>query len=227
MGTPDPPTESRTSSGSRRAKTALFRTIEALALAFAIVVAIGGVVVLSGWYDVSAKSGHSRLVAGALSAMMVRSVRAHARGVTVPSSIDFGSATVLEKGAAHFEKMCRMCHGAPGTPAADWELYPPAPDLVDALRKQEWSDPELFWITKYGIKDTGMPGFGVSHSDEATWAMTAFVRHLPKVTPEQYQAMSRRGLERGQGAGEAGYHAPASSPTETPRGHEPREHKHE
>ena len=226
MGTPDPPTDSHATSGSRRAKMALVRASAALALALATVVAIG---MWSGWYDVSAKSGHSGLVAGALSATMVRSVRAHARGVAAPTSIDFRSPTVLEKGAAHFEKMCRMCHGAPGRPAADWELYPPAPDLVDALRKQQWSDPELFWIIKHGIKDTGMPGFGVSHDDDSTWAMTAFVRHLPKVTPEQYQAMSRRGLERGQAAGEAGYHSPASSPRETPpsSGHQPPEHKHE
>ena len=38
---------------------------------------------------------------------------------------------------------------------------------------------------------TGMPAWGKTHTDEEIWAMTAFVETLPRLTPAQYQTMSR------------------------------------
>ena len=36
---------------------------------------------------------------------------------------------------------------------------------------------------------TGMPAWGVTHDDELLWDLVAFVRKLPELTPEQYQAL--------------------------------------
>ncbi len=36
---------------------------------------------------------------------------------------------------------------------------------------------------------TGMPGFGVTHSDEEIWALVAFLHKMPKLNPQEYQAM--------------------------------------
>ena len=85
--------------------------------------------------------------------------------------------------------MCRTCHGAPGKKPDPWQLYPPAPDLADALRVTRWSDAEVFWIIKNGIKDTGMSAFGGSHDDDDLWALTAFVRQLQSLTADDYHAM--------------------------------------
>ena len=78
-------------------------------------------------------------------------------------------------------------------------LYPPAPDLTKADVVSRWSDAELFWIIKHGIKDTGMLAVGPTHKDEDVWAVSAFVRQLPEVTPEQYRATGAgvRGKEEG------------------------------
>lgn len=54
-------------------------------------------------------------------------------------------------------------------------MYPRAPDLGSA-GVQQWSDPELFWIIKYGIRLTGMPGFAKIHSDEEIWYLVHYVR---------------------------------------------------
>jgi len=43
-----------------------------------------------------------------------------------------------------------------------------------------------------GIKMSGMPAIGQSHSDEDIWSIAAFVRQLPTMTPEQYKAMEKR-----------------------------------
>ena len=56
-------------------------------------------------------------------------------------------------------------------------MYPPAPAL-DAAPIQRYSDAELFWITKNGIRLTGMPGFGKVYSDEQIWHIAHFIRSL-------------------------------------------------
>lgn len=89
-----------------------------------------------------------------------------------------------------------MCHGAPGKDAADWVLHPPPPDLVEALVDQAWSDAEVFWIIKYGIKDTAMPGFAPSHDDRDLWTIAALIRRLPQIDAAQYAAMVERGRAR-------------------------------
>ena len=34
---------------------------------------------------------------------------------------------------------------------------------------------------------SGMPAWGVTPDDELLWDVVAFVRHLPELTPEQYE----------------------------------------
>ena len=36
---------------------------------------------------------------------------------------------------------------------------------------------------------TGMPAWGVTHDDKLLWDVVAFVRKLPELTPEQYEAL--------------------------------------
>lgn len=164
------------------------------AVALAVVAAL---VVYSGAYNVSATSGHTGMVERTLNTLMVRSVRAHARDIVSPVSMDFRDRAVLEKAAGHFESMCRTCHGAPGKEPDPWLLYPPAPDLSDALRDKRWTDAEVFWIIKHGIKDTAMGAFGGTHpgahSDEEIWGMTASIRQFQSLSAAQYTAMSELG----------------------------------
>lgn len=47
-----------------------------------------------------------------------------------------------------------------------------------------------FWKIKYGIKSTGMPAFGSTHSDEEIWDMVAFVNRLKRgMTAAQYDSL--------------------------------------
>lgn len=145
----------------------------------------------------------------------MRSVVAHARHVAPPPNFDPKDRALAERAAGHYEMMCRTCHGAPGKKPDPWQLYPPAPDLADALRVMKWSDAEVFWITKNGIKDTGMSAFGGSHSDEDLWALTALIRQLETITPEQYHAMSERAVAQGkEGAHQPTGHSNQPSPVQ-------------
>ena len=47
---------------------------------------------------------------------------------------------------------------------------------------------------------TGMAAFGASHKDEELWKVVAFVQKLPKMTPQQYEEMTKAPAAPGQPA---------------------------
>lgn len=89
----------------------------------------------------------------------------------------------------HFADHCATCHGnrGDGKTQINAGLYPPAPDMREP-QTQELSDGELFYIIKNGVRFTGMPGWG--GSDQDNWKLVLFIRHLPKITPQELEFMS-------------------------------------
>jgi mono/diheme cytochrome c family protein len=86
----------------------------------------------------------------------------------------------VEQGETLYGTDCAMCHGSDGHTLTDngrW-MYPRASDLTSAS-VQQYSDPELFWIIKNGIRFSGMPGFGKVESDEHIWHLVRYIRTLP------------------------------------------------
>ncbi|HMU11302.1 MAG TPA: cytochrome c, partial [Ferruginibacter sp.] len=106
-------------------------------------------------------------------------------------SIKFGDSLYYREFYGHYSAACQPCHGAPGKNRAPWMvIYPESPDLTDKVIVGNWSDAELYWIIKHGIKNTGMMALGPTHPDEAVWGVTAFVKKLPEMTPEEYQSIA-------------------------------------
>lgn len=172
-------------------KTAL-KFLGYLAATVVVLAAIAAVVIYSGSYNVAATTRHTKLVHASLDKLMINSVRAHAKEVTVPPGINLHDRALAQQAAGHFEAMCAMCHGAPGRDPDRWSqaLYPPPPDLIHALREHKWTDEEVFWVIKNGVKDTGMSAFGDSHRDHDLWALTALVRQFLDMSPEDYRTMA-------------------------------------
>ena len=67
---------------------------------------------------------------------------------------------------------------------------PEPPELQETV--EEWKPAELFWVIKNGVKMTGMPAWGPTHSDEKIWAIVAFLEKLPQMTADQYEEMDQR-----------------------------------
>lgn len=157
----------------------------------------------SGWYDVSASSAHSGVVNWLLSTTSHASIERRARQIEVP---DLDDALVLA-GVNDFNSMCSGCHGAPGqSPEAMGQgLNPPAPDLAEEAA--EMTAAELFWVTKNGIKMTGMPAWGATHGDDAIWPVVAFMMRLPELDESGYQQLLA------SAAGQ-GHHAPGAAAAE-------------
>jgi mono/diheme cytochrome c family protein len=57
-------------------------------------------------------------------------------------------------------------------------MYPRVPDL-GSPSVQQWSNAELFWIIKNGIRQSGMPGFARIHPDDTIWDLVHYVRSIP------------------------------------------------
>ena len=77
-------------------------------------------------------------------------------------------------------------------------LNPSAPDLAKEVA--ELTPAELFWITKNGIKMTGMPAWGVTHDDNSIWPVVAFMRKLPGLDEAEYEQMLNAAAGQGHHA---------------------------
>jgi mono/diheme cytochrome c family protein len=144
-------------------------------------------VIYSGLYNVAATQPHTAFVEWMLRTLTQRSIESRARNISVPALDRPG---LLDMGFDHYHEMCVGCHGAPGVKPEELAegLYPEPPDLTT---KGGIPPPgRIFWVVKNGIKMTGMPAFGPTHTDEQIWAITAFVRQLPEMTPEHYRQMA-------------------------------------
>ncbi|HVG09157.1 MAG TPA: cytochrome c [Thermoanaerobaculia bacterium] len=152
-----------------------------------LVVALAAVgFIYSGIYDVAAGTPDTGLIQWALETTQHRSVHRRAEQVKAPPLND---PDLIRTGLIEYHEMCVVCHGAPGVPIspAGQGLNPSPPLLADESTRGEAG--ELFWITKNGIKMTGMPAFGVTHSDEEIWAIVAFMKRMGDLSPEEYQKM--------------------------------------
>lgn len=160
--------------------------------AFLVVVAAFISVAFSGLYHVGATDGHIKPVEWILRTTMKNSIRHHAKDIQVPDTINLLDPLFARQFYGHYSAACQTCHGAPGQKAAPWMvIYPEAPDLTKKEVVEQWSDAELFWILKHGIKDTGMMALGPTHTEEDIWGVTALVRQLPDMSAEEYEAIGQ------------------------------------
>lgn len=84
----------------------------------------------------------------------------------------------LKAGISTYKQMCARCHSLPGEAPSIYgaSFYPPAPQLSGGL--PQYTDAELFWIIKHGIRNTGMPAWGRMLSDEDIWQIVAVLKGL-------------------------------------------------
>ena len=82
---------------------------------------------------------------------------------------------------------CSGCHGAPGKPEELGDsLYPPIPQFP--IVGTELTEAQIFWVTKHGIRYSGMFANGKFHSDDKMWTMAAYlkrIRNIPEHVKEE------------------------------------------
>ncbi len=180
------------------------KTHRIAALAGLLAVIAGALAVYFGAYNFAADVPHTQPVYWVLEMARERSIEVRAKGITVPS--DLSDTKRVQLGAGQYAEMCAGCHLAPGMKRTEIArgLYPRAPELRHGT---DLTPAEEFWVVKHGVKMTGMPAWGVTHSDEQLWDVVAFLQKLPELTAEQYQSLvksapSHDALMHGMGGGQ-------------------------
>jgi len=105
------------------------------------------------------------------------------------------TAANLTDGAKEYEEHCAFCHGgakAKISPMRD-KFNPPAPQLINRIPH----DPDnwLFWVTKHGVRMTGMPTWDGIMSDEEIWRVIAFIKNSNNLPPEAAAAWQKLASE--------------------------------
>ncbi len=151
----------------------------------------------SGLVSIAASSGHWSVTRWFLGWTMENAVESQSLLVSKPEGLDLDDPTLVLRSAAHYATACSICHGAPGVPQSPvvQAMTPSPPRLEEKV--SEWSDEELFWIVKYGIKYSGMPAWPTQDRDDEVWAQVAFLRALPGMTLGQYAELALRGEPTG------------------------------
>jgi mono/diheme cytochrome c family protein len=175
-------------------------TLAGLALCGA---ACGALVLYGGFYNAGATRSHFQWVHSLLEIALQQSVRSHARGITPPVDVTAAAAAattatgsaagnnaLVLRGAGLYDDNCVVCHGAPGVAQGDIgkSMQPIPGPLADAARR--WQPNELYWITRHGIKMSGMPAWEYHLADQDIWSLVAFLVVLPSLSPQSYSALA-------------------------------------
>ena len=115
----------------------------------------------------------------------------------------------LMTGAAIYEKHCALCHGGGKgrTSPLAHKFSPPVPQIIQRIPHDE--DAHLWYVTKHGIRMTGMPSWDGIISDDDLWRVIAFVKHSDKLPPDVQMMW------------EQAAHGPSTTNEVTPKGNQP------
>lgn len=155
-----------------------------LAGAAAIAGVLGGAVVYFGAYDVTATSPHTTPMHHLLDVALTRAVKMRSADITAP---DLDVPSRIQNGSRLYRANCAQCHGGPGVAPQPYALgLNPAPAaLVGSARTRTAA--EIFWLTRQGIKMTGMPAWQYRLTDDEIWDVVAFLRVLPGLSADDYR----------------------------------------
>ena len=152
-----------------------------------LVLAIGGFLYLKlGLAEVRADLPPSRWETSLMTSAAQASVRR--RAPEIPNPVAPTDDNLIAGGKLNVNE-CAGCHGAPGKHNEPDTLYPPIPDLPTA--GTQYSEAQIFWIAKHGIRLSGMFANGKWDSDEKLWTITAYVAGIKSLPPRVQEALAK------------------------------------
>jgi mono/diheme cytochrome c family protein len=91
-------------------------------------------------------------------------------------------------GSMTYDKNCAMCHGSlkqPNSPLQT-KFYPAVPQLM--TNTPDDPDGNLFYVIKYGVRYTAMPGWDGVLSDDDIWKTVTFIKNSAQMKDSSQQA---------------------------------------
>jgi len=87
----------------------------------------------------------------------------------------------LTAGQKIYDDNCSLCHGSLKQTISPMrtKFYPPVPQLM--TRIPDDPDANFFYVVKYGVRFTGMPGWEGQLTDDDIWKAVLFIKHSDKM----------------------------------------------
>jgi thiosulfate dehydrogenase len=145
-------------------------------LATLVVFAFGTFVYLRlGLPEVRADLPGSQFESYLMSTAVHASVRRHAP--EVPNPVAPTNENLIAGGKMYLGE-CAGCHGTPGKAENETgdSLYPPIPQLPKV--GTEYSEAQVFWVAKHGIRRAGMFANGKWDADQNLWTIAAYIKRM-------------------------------------------------
>ena len=106
-----------------------------------------------------------------------------------PTSAPCGSLALITGGKLYLDQ-CAGCHGTPGKQRKyPTGLNPTAPQF--ATEGTEYTESQVFWVAKHGVRMTGMFSNGLWDSDEELWALAGYIKRMNHLPPHVQEELSR------------------------------------
>jgi mono/diheme cytochrome c family protein len=117
------------------------------------------------------------------------SVRRHAS--EQPNPIPPTEENLIAGGKIYLNN-CAGCHGTPGKPEEDIgdSLYPPVPQLAKA--GTQYTEAQIYWVAKHGIRRTGMFANGKFVSAKELWTVAAYIKRIKELPPSVRTALEEK-----------------------------------
>jgi len=148
----------------------------------------GAAYLLVGFAEVRGDLPPSRLETALMTAAVHASVRRSAP--EIPNPVPPTDENLIAGGKSYFNN-CSGCHGPASKPEneATDTLFPPIPQFNKA--GTSYTEAQIFWIAKHGIRRTGMFANGKWYRDRDLWATAAYIKRMNSLPCAVQQALAK------------------------------------
>ena len=138
-----------------------------------LILAAGGFAYLwLGLADVRSDEPSSQLENYLVSTAVHASIRRNAPELRSP--VPPTDVNLITGGRMNMEQ-CARCHGAPGA-----EQNSPSAPSLHALGT-DYTESQIFWVAKHGLRWTNMPADTQNDSDEELWALAGYIKRMNRL----------------------------------------------
>ena len=124
-------------------------------------------------------------------ALMISAVHASVRrhAPETPDPVPATDENLIAGGKIYLNE-CAGCHGTPGKPDTSSDaLYPPIPQFPQI--GTTYSEAQIFWVAKHGVRFSGMFANGKWESDQKLWTAAVYIKRIKSLPPRVEQELAK------------------------------------
>lgn len=142
---------------------------------------------LLGFAEVRGDLPPSRLETSLMTAAVHASVLRSAP--ELPNPIPLTDENLIAGGKLYFNN-CSGCHGPASKPEneATDTLFPPIPQFTKFTTS--YTESQIFWIAKHGLRRTGMFANGKWYPDKDLWSIATYIKRINSLPPTVQRALA-------------------------------------